>query len=306
MRKLCAGAITMLFCGGHLLFAEPAAPKLDKPKLESYVRYAEGYSNAVRFVIDDPVPSANPGYFRVLVHLTMGASKMDRLYYLTPDGRHFINGSVWDLGESPFKDTLAHLPLDGFSFGPADAKVTIVVFSDFECPFCQTFAKTVRESLPAKYPKDVRVVFKDFPIAAIHPWAHAAAEASHCFGNQSKDAFWVFHDWIFAHQKEITPENLREKVLALGKEKALDTGKLGSCLDTHATAATVNKSIEAGQNLQIQQTPTVFINGRMEPEAVPWPALDAVIQLELGRPVTIPGPTAAACCEAGIPSASKE
>ena len=149
------------------------------------------------------------------------------------------------------------------------------------------------------------MVFKDFPIESIHPWAHAAAEASQCFGSQNPEAFWAFHDWVFAHQKEITTDNLREKVVALGKEKALDATKLGSCLDTHATAERVNESIKAGQRLQIQQTPTVFINGRMEPEAVPWPALDAVIQLELGRPVTIPGPAASACCEVAIPSALK-
>jgi protein-disulfide isomerase len=309
MRKTWAAALFIALVGtSGVLFAEPPAPKLDKAKLENYIRYAEGFLSSVKIVIDDPVPSGNAGFFRVLVHLSTSASKLERLYYVTPDGEHIISGSIWDLNESPFQDTLAHLPKNGYAFGPADAKITVVVFSDFQCPFCQGFAQTVRQNLPAKYPKDVRLIFKDFPIDSIHPWAHAAAEASHCFGNQNPDAFWAFHDWIFAHQKEITPQNLREKVMALGKEKALDESKLGSCLDTHASAAAVNENIKAGQNLMVQQTPTVFINGRLEPGALPWPELDAVLQLELGRPAAIPGPTSAAgCCEAGaIPSVSKE
>jgi protein-disulfide isomerase len=309
MRKTSAAAVFIALLGiSRALFAEPPVPKLDKAKLENYIRYAEGFLSSVKFVIDDPVPSGNGGFFRVLVHLSTNESKLERLYYVTPDGQHFINGAIWDLNESPFKDTLANLPANGYSFGPATAKITIVIFSDFQCPFCQGFAKTVRENLPAKYPKDVRVIFKDFPIDSIHPWAHAAAEASHCFGNQSQDAFWAFHDWIFAHQKEITVQNLREKVVAFGKEKSFDEGKLGSCIDTHAGAAAVTESIKAGQNLMVQQTPTLFINGRLEPGALPWPALEAVLQLELGRPVAVPGPTAAAgCCEvAAVPSVSKE
>ena len=314
MRTMRAAAVTLLAVSG-LLAQTAGAPKVDKQALENYVRYAEGYTSAVKFTIDDPQPSAFPGFFRVLVHLSMtsagGTSKLDRSYYVTGDGRHFINGAIWSLNESPFKETLAHLPADGFSFGPADAKVTLVVFSDFECPFCQGFAKTVRENLPAKYPKDVRVVFKDFPIESIHPWARAAAEASHCFGKQKPDAFWTFHDWVFAHQKEINRDNLRQKVMALGKEQALDADKLGACLDSRATAAEVEESLKAGQGLQIQQTPTLFINGRMEPEALPWPTLDAIVQLELGRPQSIPGPAARTgamagdCCAVGIPSVAK-
>src|SRR5581483_4171165 len=118
-----------------------SAPKLDKPKLESYLRYAEGYAANVQFAIDDPAPSPFQGYFRVMVHLSKGSQKLDRIYYVTPDGQRFINGNVWDLGDSPFLDTLEHLPTNGPSFGPSNAKVTIVIFGDFECPYCREFAK---------------------------------------------------------------------------------------------------------------------------------------------------------------------
>ncbi len=282
--------------------ADQPGPKVDKQKLEAYLRYAEAYSPQVSFSIDDPTPSPFKGYYRILVHLSNGPHKVDRVYYVTADGQRFVNGTIWELNESPFLDTLEHLPADGPSFGPENAKVTMVVFSDFECPYCREFAKTIRDNIPKKYPNEVRVIFKDFPIESIHKWAEAAAEASHCVANQKADAFWTFHDWIFEHQQEVNESNLREKVLAFAKDQNLDIAKVSSCMDTHATAGEIKRSLEAGQELQIQQTPTVFVNGRTIGGAVPWDTLDTVIQLELKRPKDVPGPQATKCCEIKMPT----
>lgn len=286
--------------------AQSAPPKLDKQKLQVYLRYAEGFTNGVQIALDDPTPSAFEGYYRIVAHLTMGAQKADRVYYVTPDGQHLIAGSLWDVSKSPFADTLAHLPTNGPSFGPANAKVNIVVFSDFECPYCREFAKTIRDNLPKKYPNDVRVIFEDFPIDSIHKWARAAAEAAHCVATQKPEAFWAFHDWMFEHQQEVNPANVREKALDIGKSQNLDLTKLGSCIDTHATAAQVERNVELGRALQIQQTPTVFVNGRTIPGAVSWSALDTVIQMELNRPKDIPGPSAEKCCEVTVPTVLKK
>jgi protein-disulfide isomerase len=259
-----------------------AVPAIDKVKLEAYLRYAEGFAANVHFAIDDPVPSPYPSFFRVGVHLSTDAgAKLDRVYYMTEDGRQIVNGTIWDLNKSPFEDTLEHLPDKGYAFGPADAKVKLVIFSDFECPYCREFAKTVRDNIPKQYPKDVRVVFEDFPLESIHPWARAAAEASHCVGEQSVDAFWAYHDWVFAHATEIKPDNLKDKVLAWAKDQKLDTGKLATCMDSHAQAGAVKLAENAGKALQVVQTPTAFINGRQLPGAMKWEGLDSVIQLEL-------------------------
>jgi protein-disulfide isomerase len=288
------------------VLAQSGPPKIDKAKVEAYLRYAEGYTNQVKFAIDDPTASPFPGYYRVVAHLSMGQQKVDRVYYVTPDGQDFISGSIWNLRETPFMDTLAHLPAGGPSFGPADAKVTIVVFSDFQCPYCREFAKTIRETLPQKYPKDVRVIFEDFPIEAIHKWARAAAEAAHCLGDQKPAAFWAFHDWIFQHQQEVDPGNLREKSLQIAKEQNLDLAAVGSCIDTHATAQEVDRSLQAGRALEIQQTPTVFVNGRTISGAVAWPTLDTVIQVELNRPKEIAEAGPEKCCEVMMPKTVKK
>jgi protein-disulfide isomerase len=302
-RNCVAAALPIFWCCGVLVTA--AAPKLDKPKLEAYIRYSEGFTAEVQFSIDDPIPSAYKGYFRVVAHMTKGHNRLDRVYYVSPDGQRFVNGTIWDLNESPFLDTLEHLPTDGPSFGPANAKVTVVVFSDFECPFCRELARTVRDNIPQKYPNDVRVIYKDYPIDSIHPWARAAAEASHCIADQNIPAFWAFHDWIFEHQQEINPANLRDKVLEFAKDHQLDSAKIGSCMETHATAQTVEQSLRAGQALQIEQTPTLFVNGRTIGGAISWEQLQSVIELELKRPAEIPGPPAEKCCDVSMPRVGK-
>jgi protein-disulfide isomerase len=259
-----------------------AGPAIDKAKLEAYLRYAEGFMANVHFAIDEPVPSPFPNFYRIGVHLSTDAgARLDRVYYMTADGRQIVNGTIWDLNKSPFEDTLDHLPDNGYAFGPADAKVKLVIFSDFQCPYCREFARTVRENIPKNYPADVRVIFEDFPLDAIHPWARAAAEASHCVGAQSVDSFWAYHDWIFARAPEIKPDNLRDKVLAWAKEQKLDTDKLTACMDSHAQADAVKTAENAGKALQVVQTPTAFMNGRPVPGAMKWDSLDSVIKLEL-------------------------
>lgn len=295
--------------------AETHGPKIDKAKLETYLRYIEGYTEGVRLAIDDPTPSVYKGFSRVVVHVSMGTQKVgDRLYYVTPDGERFVSGTVWQLGENPWADTLALLPQDGPAFGPANAKVTMVVFSDFECPYCREFAKTLRDNIPKQYPTDVRVVFEDFPIESIHPWSIAAAEAAHCVGDVDASAFWAFHDWIFEHQGEVDgwykqgqePKNLRDETLAIGTEHKLDPAKVGACIDTHATRKEIEESLRAGRVLQIDKTPTIFLNGRMIPGAVSAKTLDAVIDLERNRPVGITGPAATKCCEVTAPTIFKK
>jgi protein-disulfide isomerase len=220
-----------------------------------------------------------------MAHLSLGAEKLDRFYYVTPDGEHLVNGSIWNLNRSPFEDNLSQLPKDGYSFGPVKAKVTIVVFSDFECPYCKQFATTLRQNLAQKYPNDVRVIFKDFPLTSIHPWAHSAAEAARCLGEQKPQAFWAFHDWIFEHQGEVNAGNLREKTLALAQAQQVDESRAAACMDTHATSAAVDESLKAGRELQVELTPTLFINGRMQGGALPWDRLDALIQRDLNSPL---------------------
>jgi protein-disulfide isomerase len=302
MKKIRAASLALAFSLAAVLpGAEPAAPKIDKAKWETFLRYAEGYTASVKFNIDDPKPTSIPGYFEVVVHLSNGDSKLDRSYYVGSDGQSILNGTLWDLRQAPFAENLKKLPTSGYSFGPEDAPVRIVVFSDFQCPYCSELAKTMRSELPKKYGDKVHVIFEDFPLTTRHPWARAASESAHCLGEQKADGFWAFHDWIFAHQQEVSLSNLREKTLAFAKEQKLDEGKVASCLDNHTPGVEIDKSIELARSLQVAQTPTFFVNGRMETGALPWDRLSALIDFELNRPKEFAAGGAEKCCEVVIP-----
>ena len=268
--------------------SSPKAPVIDKPKLESYLRYAEGFAPDVKFVVDDPVATPLAGYYRLLVHLSLGDSKQEKTYYLTADGKHILPGPIWDLDQSPFVESSEKLTADGPAFGPTDARITIVVFSDFQCPYCREFARTIRDNIPQKYPRDVRVVFKDFPLDAIHPWARAAAEAGHCVGDSKPEIFWDYHDWIYQNQGEITAANLRAKVLDFSRQHHLDDAKITTCLDTQATLPEVAANEQEARVLDLQKTPTFFLNGRMVAGSVSWNSLNTLIQMELNRSAGIP------------------
>jgi protein-disulfide isomerase len=266
------------------------APAIDKARLASYIHYAEGFTDAVVVTLEDPTASNYKDFYRVVAHMRAGATNLgDRTYYVTADGKHVINGTVWDLAQSPFSAILNEMPKGLPSFGPADAPVTIVVFSDFQCPYCRSLAQSMRQNVPKSFPKDVRVEFADFPLESKHPWARAAAEASHCIGDNNNNAFWDFHDWIFEHQGDIDPEgkNLRDKVLEYAKQQNLDAAKLTTCLDGHTTGEEVASNQKKAFLLGVQQTPTFFINGRKVEGAVPWSNVETLIQYEMKRPANV-------------------
>jgi predicted DsbA family dithiol-disulfide isomerase len=160
--------------------------------------------------------------------------------------------------------------------GPQDAPVTIVEFSDFECPYCSRVLPTL-EQVVANYEDSVRVVFRQFPLNSIHARAQKAAEASLCADDQGK--FWEMHDAMFARQKELAVPNLKE----MAAELSLDAEDFASCLDGSKYAEQVAADLEAGQAAGVSGTPAMFINGRFVNGAVPYEALAAIVDEELRR-----------------------
>ena len=168
------------------------------------------------------------------------------------------------------------------TFGTPGAPVVLVEFSDFQCPYCKEEATMLRQNLLTAYPKQVRLYFKTYPLESLHPWARAAAIASRCVYRQQPGAFWDYHDWVFSHQAEITPENLKDKVMEWAKgQKDLDALQLSQCMDTKATDAEVQKELDEGRALAITGTPTLFINGRRIGQTIDWPNLRAIIDYEI-------------------------
>jgi protein-disulfide isomerase len=180
--------------------------------------------------------------------------------------------------------------------------VVIAEFSDFECPYCREEAKMLRENLLKAYPTEVRLYFFDYPLEQLHPWAKAAAMAGRAIFNQSALAWWEYHDWIFDKQADITAENLRGKVLEWAATKDLDVAALTKSIDAKDTEADVNKTLLMGQNLSVNQTPTLFINGRRIGGASNWNDLKFVIDYEIGYQKTAKNAGEDCGCDIRLPS----
>jgi protein-disulfide isomerase len=297
-------AVPCLVLGLAILAAQekPKAP-LDKAALETYVRHLLAVIPEVQVKIDDPKPSSIPNLEQVDVHFIYGQRTQDEMFYVTKDGRRIIRGYIYDLSQNPFKEDLDKLKTSlSPSFGAAGAPVVIVVFSDFECPNCKEEAKTLRQNLATNFPNQVRVYFKDFPIEQIHPWAKPAAIAGQCIFRENPNAFWQFHDWIYEHQSDITPDNLKSKVLEFAQTaKDLDGMQLGRCIDSKATEADVDASIAQGKSLNVDATPTMFVNGRRLVGNYPWQNLKQLIEGELNYQKTAQN-AGEKCCELKIPN----
>ena len=165
---------------------------------------------------------------------------------------------------------------DDPSEGSATAPVTLVEYSDFQCPFCGRVMPTLKE-LRTKYGDKVRIVWKDFPLTQIHPQAFVAAQAGNCAREQGK--FWEYHDRLFANQQALQPEFLKKYAGEVG----LDTAKFNACLDSSKYEARVQESLGAGNRLGITSTPTVYVNGRMINGAQPIDVFQNIIDDELAR-----------------------
>ncbi|MDA1184581.1 MAG: thioredoxin domain-containing protein [Acidobacteria bacterium] len=160
--------------------------------------------------------------------------------------------------------------------GNASAMVTLVEYSDFQCPFCAQVMPTLKR-VQQTYGDRVRIVWKNFPLTAIHPQAFGAAQAGRCAQEQGK--FWELHDRLFANQQALQPESLKAHAVAVG----LDAAAFDTCLDSGKHADAVQAEMDVATALGVVSTPTVFINGRLVSGAQPYDVFAKIIDEELAR-----------------------
>lgn len=190
---------------------------------------------------------------------------------------------------APPADVVAEVSVSGNPImGKKDAPITLIEFSDYQCPFCHRFWETTLPELKKEYVETgkVRYVFRDFPLDRIHPYARKAAEATHCAGDQGK--YWEMHDLLFQNRKTLQMENLKEYARSLG----LGSKVFDECLDKGKYTAEVQKDFEDGSAAGVQGTPSFFIgktgqNGTIQGTLVrgaqPIAAFSQVIERLLGE-----------------------
>ena len=204
-------------------------------------------------------------------------------FTISDDGRYAVFGALEDLSADPFAAVMKKISLKGKPIkGPADAKVTIVEYSDFQCPFCARGYQTIENQVLKDYGDKVRFIYKNFPLP-MHPWAESAAIATECALQQKPAAFWKLYNYYFSNQREITPQNLKDKSLEVLKDDGMDAAKFGDCLDNKKTLNLVKEDQKEGQSVGINGTPAFIINGRLISGAQPYDNFKAVIDDELAR-----------------------
>jgi protein-disulfide isomerase len=264
--------------------ASPAVATAQTPlqkTVEAYLRNLYAFGPDVQLSVSTPKESEVANLLETNVEVKVGENTQNAKFYLSKDGKYLFRGEVSDLTKDPLAENRALIQLkDAPSTGDSKATITLVEFSDFQCPVCRSLHDVLRGMLP-NYPQ-VRVVFKDFPIEQLHPWARTAALAGRCAYQQQPAAFWKMYDSIYDHQDIISAANAWAKMGEYAEQAGLNGDAFRSCMASPQAGAAVDASRDNGQQLEVGSTPTVFINGRRLVGADAR-ALEQYIQYELAQ-----------------------
>jgi protein-disulfide isomerase len=243
----------------------PAATASSSPtqkNIEAYLRNFYAFGPDVKLIVGPLKESAVEGILETDINVTMGENKQNVKFYISKDGRYLFRGELSDMTKDPLAENILQIrTTDAPALGDPKAPVTIVEYSDFQCPVCRHLHDVLRGMLP-KYAGKVRVIFKDFPLEQLHPWARTAAIAARCAYNQSPSAFWKLYDLIYDNQEVISAENAWTKMVDYATQSGLDAAAFRGCMAGPEAAAAVNASHANGEKLEVNSTPTVFVNGR--------------------------------------------
>jgi len=239
-----------------------AATSPTQKTIEAYLRHLYAFGPNVALVVGAPKPTQVEGMLETNIDLTIDGNNQSVKFYVSKDGKFLFQGELSDMTKDPLAQNLAQIQMkDAPSLGDPSAAVTLVEYSDFECPVCRKLHDALREILP-NYAGKVRVVFKDFPIEQLHPWARTAALAGRCAYQQDPKTFWKMYDFIYDNQEIISASNSWTKMMDYAGQSGLDAEAFKSCMASPEAGAAVNASRANGQLLDVNSTPTVFVNGR--------------------------------------------
>ena len=278
------------------LVAPVVASALDdaaKKKVIEYYRRKSNLPPEVGAELTKVEASSLPGIQQGTISLSTGGRTQDVAVLLSTDGKYVIFsgvdrqgmsvGMLEDVNSDPFAAVMKKIKLDGNpSKGPKDAKVTIVEYSDFQCPYCSRAHSTLKDQVMKEYGDKIRVVYKNFPLS-FHKWAEPAAVGGECAYEQDEAAFWLLYDYYFDNQQQLTPENIKEKSTEALKTTSVKIDAWTDCFDNQKTVDKVRADMAEGQSVGVTGTPAFMINGRFLSGAQPFPKFKAIIDDELQR-----------------------
>jgi len=271
LTKRCLGIVICLVAASSLSAqqSKPPAPAASatsaspipiQKSLEAYLRNLYAFGPDVVVTVGPLTETSIPGLLATDITVKVEENVQAVQFYVSKDGKYLLRGELSDLTKDPMAENRAKLQItDAPVWGDPKASITMVEFSDFECPVCRSL-HDVLHGLLANYPQ-VRLVFKDFPLEQ-HPWARSAAIAGRCAYNQDPQAFWKLYDLIYDNQDVISAEYSYAKLTDYASQIGLNTDAFKTCLAGPEAAAAVEASRANGLALQVSSTPTIFIDGR--------------------------------------------
>jgi protein-disulfide isomerase len=284
-RLLFLVALLCLACSAQ----NPSSAETNR-RIEKQIRTTFHIPAQVPIKISDRKPSEFAGYDTVTVNFGTSEKAKPFDFLLSKDSKTLVQMTKMDLSVDPGAEVMKKIDVTGRPVrGPKDAKVTIVVFDDFQCPFCSRMHQTLFQDVLKDYGDRVKVIYKDFPLYEIHPWAGHAANNGNCLAQQSSGAFWDFADTVHYNPRQIMGDKrpvegqiaeLDRITLELGRKHSVDSTKLEQCVKSQNDDA-VKASVKEAETLGVEGTPALFINGTRLDGAVPASELRATIDQAL-------------------------
>jgi protein-disulfide isomerase len=255
--------------------------------VNSFLFQMFGYDPTITWKVGEIRPSEVLGMAEVSVVITNSQGSNPNRLLVSADGKRAVTGDILPFGAKPFDDARAKLEkgVNGPAKGPAKAAVTIVEFSDMQCPHCQKAAAGI-DQLLAQEP-EAHFVFQNFPLPS-HNWAEKAAGYVDCVGRTSaggasNDAVWKFIQKTFDEQANITEANIDEKLRAIATASGANGDEIAACAVKPDTKARVEASLALGKSVGVNGTPTLFINGRNVPGGAPVDLMKKIVDFQASQ-----------------------
>jgi protein-disulfide isomerase len=271
-------ATAVSLCATTVLAQAPSSAELQH-KVDAYLRKLFAFGPDVKLAVGEFKETGIPGLLETDIALTIGEDKENVKMWVSKDGKFLLRGELNDMSKDMLAENRSRLDLKNAPVtGNPNASISIVEFADFECPVCRNLHEAIRGLLP-KYPQ-ARLVFKDYPLEQIHPWARTGALAGRCAYEQDPKAFWKLYDKLYDNQDLISAANAWDKMVDYAGQAGLKTDAFKACMTGPEAAAAVDASIANAKLLNVNSTPTLFVNGRRMVGADPH-QLEQFLQYEI-------------------------
>lgn len=281
-------ALAVVGCSAQAPSPPPAPTAIDR-RIQNEIRAKLGVPPNVEITLGERKPSDISGYDTLPVTLSSGERKLAMEMLISKDNKTLARLERFNLSE----DVMAKIEVQGRPVrGNPAAKVTIINYDDFQCPFCSRMHETLMNDVLKLYGDKVKIIYKDYPLLSIHPWAMRAAINANCLNAQKNNAYWDYADYVHINQQEIMgPQEKRrpmnQQVMTLDKaafdqgvKHRLDAKALDACIQAQEEKQ-VRAAMAEAEGLGVESTPTLFVNGEKLAGALPLSVLRTVLDRAL-------------------------